>query len=49
MKIDNIIPSELKVVASENLDISQDLQAKDPDETLEQIINEKKEQKKSQD
>jgi len=43
MKIDNITPSELKVVASSNLDISEDLNQPDPDKQLEAIINEQKE------
>lgn len=47
MKLDNIIPSELKVIASENLDISQDLKAQDPNKELEQIIHEQAEKKQN--
>jgi hypothetical protein len=45
MKIDNIIPSELKVIASSHLDISQDLNVEDPPKTLGEILNEKEEKK----
>jgi hypothetical protein len=45
MKIDNIIQSELKVVASENLNIQKDLETQDPEKSLEKIINEQKEKK----
>ena len=47
MKIDNIIPSELKVTASAKLNISEDLKKEDPPKQLEQIINEQKEKKQT--
>lgn len=47
MKIDKIIPSELKIVASEKLNIQKDLQTEDPDKSLEKIINEQTEKKQS--
>lgn len=41
MKIDNIIPSELKVVASEHLNVEQDLKAADSEKPIELLLNEK--------
>lgn len=41
MKLDNIIMSELKIIASENLDVQKDLNLPDPPQTLAQILNEK--------
>jgi len=43
MKLDNIIMSELKVIASENLDVQHDLNLPDPLQTLAQIIHEEEE------
>ena len=43
MNIDNIVSSTLKVTASENLDIQSDLEKADSSKTLEQLINEEKE------
>jgi hypothetical protein len=43
MKLDNIIMSELKVIASENLDVQHDLNLPDPPQTLAQIIHEEEE------
>jgi hypothetical protein len=45
MKIDKIIPSTLKVTASEQLNISADLKAADSEKPLELILNEQKQQK----
>lgn len=47
MKIDNIIPSELKVVASEHLNIQQDLQAVDSEKPIELLIHEEEKTKQS--
>jgi hypothetical protein len=47
MKIDNIISSTLKVVASENLNIQKDLTEQDPEQTLSEILNEKEEKEKT--
>lgn len=49
MKLDNIIMSELKVIASENLDVQHDLNLPDPPQTLAQILHEeeKEDNKKS--
>jgi hypothetical protein len=47
MKIDNIIPSTLKIVASENLNIQKDLIEQDPEKTLSEILNEKEEKEKT--
>lgn len=43
MNIDNITPSTLKVVASENLNIENDLNQTDSAKSLEQLIHEEKE------
>ena len=43
MNIDNIIPSTLKVVASENLNIEEDLKKAESNKTLEQLVNEENE------
>ena len=43
MNIDNIIPSTLKVVASENLNIEEDLKKVESSKTLEQLVNEENE------
>jgi hypothetical protein len=43
MKLDNIIMSELKIIASENLDVQHDLNLPDPPQTLAQIIYEEEE------
>lgn len=43
MNIDNIVSSTLKVTASENVDIQQDLEKADSSKTLEQLIHEEKE------
>jgi len=43
MKLDNIIMSELKVIASENLDVQHDLNLPDPQKTLAQILHEEEE------
>jgi hypothetical protein len=48
MKIDNIIPSTLKVIASENLNIQKDLESQDSDKPLELLLNEQKETQKDQ-
>jgi len=42
-KLMNIINSELKVVASENLDLTEELNNVDSNKTLEEIFNEKEE------
>jgi len=47
MNIDNIIASELKIVASDKLNIKKDLETPDPEKSLEKIINEQKEKKQS--
>jgi|688.fasta_scaffold291035_1 hypothetical protein len=47
MNIDNIIPSTLKVTASENLNVENDLTKAESTKTLEQLINE--ENQKDQD
>ena len=39
----NIINSELKIVASENLDLTEELNNVDSNKTLEEILNEKEE------
>lgn len=44
MNIDNIIPSTLKVTASTDLNIQNDLNIEDSTKTLAQILNEEKEQ-----
>lgn len=52
MSIDDIIPSTLKVVANENLDIQKDLDVPDPDpQKLEALLNEttKEEEDQNQD
>jgi hypothetical protein len=41
MKIDNIIPSTLKVTANEKLNIQQDLKIEDPEKPLSELLNEK--------
>lgn len=43
MNIDNIIPSTLKVTASENLDIQQDLNMAESEKTINQLLNEQEE------
>lgn len=43
MNIDNIIPSTLKVVASENINIQDDLKQNDSSKSLEQLLHEEKE------
>lgn len=43
MKIDNIIPSTLKVTANSKLNVEQDLTVQDPEKPLSEILNEKKE------
>lgn len=49
MSIDDIIPSTLKVIANENLDIQKDLQTPDPEpQKLEALLNETKEEEKDQ-
>ena len=48
MKIDNIISSTLKVVASDNLNIQKDLESKDSDKPIELLLNEQKENQKDQ-
>lgn len=45
MNIDNIIPSELKVVASEHLNIEKDLTSPDSEKPIELLLNEEKETK----
>lgn len=48
MKIDNIIPSTLKITASENLNIQKDLESEDSNKPIELLLNEQKENKKDQ-
>lgn len=43
MNIDNIVSSTLKVTASENVNIQSDLEKADSSKTLEQLLNEEKE------
>ena len=43
MNIDNIVPSTLKVVASENLHIENDLNKAESSKTLDQLIHDQKE------
>lgn len=43
MKIDNIVNSTLKVVANENLNIEHDLIKEDSTKSLDQLVNEQKE------
>lgn len=45
METPNFISSTLKVTASENIDISKDLEQKDPSLTIDDLLNEKKEKK----
>lgn len=49
MKVDNIIPSTLKVVASENLNIQKDLDSEDSNKPIELLLNEQKKDQKSTD
>lgn len=48
MNIDHFIQSELHVVASENLDISQDLQSSQSKDINELLINEAKKESENQ-
>lgn len=43
MNIDNIVPSTLKVIASENLHIENDLNQAESNKTLDQLIHDQKE------
>lgn len=43
MKIDNIISSTLKVIASENINIQKDLETPDSEKNIQSIIDEQKE------
>jgi len=47
MKIDNIIPSTLKVTASDNVNIQKDLESKDSDQPIELLLNEQQEKKEN--
>lgn len=47
MNIDNFIQSELKVIASENLDISSDLEQHQTKNISELLVNEEKEKQKN--
>ena len=47
MKIDNIIPSELKVVASEHINVEEDLKAADSEKPIELLIHEEEKTKQS--
>lgn len=48
MKFDNIIPSTLKIIASENINIQRDLESEDSNQPIEHLLNEQKEEKKDQ-
>jgi hypothetical protein len=41
MKIKNIVPSTLKITASEKINIKKDLETQDPEKPLSEILNEK--------
>lgn len=47
MNIDNFVQSELRVVASENLDITNDLQASQTKNINELLINEKEKEQEN--
>ncbi len=49
MNIDNIVPSILKVTASENLDIQNDLNQPESAKSLEQLLNDQKEKENEKD
>ena len=49
MNIDNIVPSILKVIASENLDIQNDLNQPESAKSLEQLLNDQKEKENEKD